>query len=88
MAVVLLLALFLFQHRGTSKVGFTFSPVMFLWLVSNVMCGIYNMFAYNPTILKALSPYYIIKFFQRRGIVAWEVLGAVFLCTTGMNFQV
>ncbi|CAI9092365.1 OLC1v1027582C1 [Oldenlandia corymbosa var. corymbosa] len=83
LAVVILLALFLFQRFGTSKVGFSFSPIMFLWFAALVVIGIYNIAAYNPAVLKGLSPHYIIKFFKNRGKGGWEVLGAVFLCTTG-----
>ncbi|XP_027108624.1 potassium transporter 26 [Coffea arabica] len=83
MAVVILLALFLFQSCGTSKVGFSFSPIMFLWFAANVFIGIYNIVAYNPAVLRGLSPHYIFKFFGKQGKSGWEVLGAVFLCTTG-----
>lgn len=82
-SVILLVVLFLIQRHGTSKVGFSFSPIMLLWFTSNVMIGVYNIATYNPTILKALSPHYIIKFFMRQGKTGWELLGAVFLCTTG-----
>ncbi|KAL3521605.1 hypothetical protein ACH5RR_019754 [Cinchona calisaya] len=83
MAVVILLALFFFQQCGTSKVGFSFSPIMFLWFAANVVIGVYNIVAYNPTVLKGLSPHYIFKFFGRQGKTGWEILGPVFLCTTG-----
>lgn len=82
-SVTLLVVLFLVQRYGTSKVGFSFSPLMFLWFTSNVMIGVYNIVTYNPTILKALSPHYIVRFFMRQGRTGWELLGAVFLCTTG-----
>ncbi|KAI8030082.1 Potassium transporter 6 [Camellia lanceoleosa] len=82
-AVVLLVILFLFQRFGTSKVGFTFSPIMLLWFATNTMIGIYNIFKYYPPILKALSPQYVFIFFSRNGRSGWTVLGAIFLCTTG-----
>ncbi|XP_058206096.1 potassium transporter 26-like [Rhododendron vialii] len=83
MSVVLLLALFLFQRFGTSKVGFSFSPIMLLWFSSNVMVGIYNICKYYPPVLKGLSPHYMIIFFVRNGMAGWAILGAVFLCVTG-----
>ncbi|KAL7229900.1 hypothetical protein ACSBR2_008453 [Camellia fascicularis] len=82
-AVVLLVVLFLFQRFGTSKVGFTFSPIMLLWFATNTMIGIYNIVKYYPPILKALSPQYVFIFFSRNGRSGWTVLGAIFLCTTG-----
>lgn len=84
MAVVLLVALFCFQRFGTSKVSFSFSPIMFLWFSTNVAIGIYNIAKYEPSILKALSPHYIVVFFQRNGKTGWTLLGAIFLCITGM----
>lgn len=83
MAVALLLALFLFQSCGTHRVGFTFSPIMTIWFLSNVIIGAYNIVKYNPSVLKGVSPHYIIKFFMKQGKTGWKLLGAVFLCTTG-----
>ncbi|KAL2550621.1 Potassium transporter 5 [Forsythia ovata] len=82
-SVVLLVALFAFQHCGTSKVGFSFSPIMLLWFVTNVSIGTYNIIKYHPSILKAVSPHYIVKFFSRNTKTAWDLLGAVFLSITG-----
>lgn len=87
LAVVLLVALFAFQSCGTSKVGFCFSPIMVTWFVSNAAIGIYNIIRYHPSILKGLSPFYIYKFFERRGKTAWDILGAVFLSITGYRFH-
>ncbi|XP_059669375.1 potassium transporter 6-like [Cornus florida] len=83
LAVVLLIVPFIFQQCGTSKVGFFFSPNMIVWFSSNAAIGIYNIVRYEPTILKALSPHYIIIFCQRNGKNGWEVLGAVSLWITG-----
>ncbi|GFY83010.1 potassium transporter family protein [Actinidia rufa] len=83
MAVVLLVALFAFQRCGTSKVGFSFSPIMVMWFVSNVSIGIYNIFRYHPRVVKGLSPHYIYKFFARNGKTGWDLLGAIFLSITG-----
>ncbi|KAG8381179.1 hypothetical protein BUALT_Bualt06G0095400 [Buddleja alternifolia] len=81
--VVLLVVLFAFQHYGTSKVSFSFSPIMLVWFGTNVSIGVYNIIKYHPTILKAVSPHYIVKFFLRNGKTAWDLLGAVFLSITG-----
>ncbi|KAM7499743.1 hypothetical protein LguiA_024157 [Lonicera macranthoides] len=83
MAVVLFILLFAFQRCGTSKVSFSFSPIMVLWYATNVSIGIYNIFTYHPSILKAISPHYIFNFFLKNGTTAWHLLGAVFLCITG-----
>ncbi|KZV33457.1 potassium transporter 26-like [Dorcoceras hygrometricum] len=83
MAVILLLILFFFQRFGTSKVSCSFSPIMFLWFATNATIGLYNIVNYHPSILKGISPYYMFKFFLRRKRTGWELLGAVFLCTSG-----
>ncbi|KAL7214160.1 hypothetical protein ACSBR1_026559 [Camellia fascicularis] len=83
MAVVLLVALFIFQQCGTSKVSFSFSPIMLMWFSSNIAIGVYNIVKYEPSVFKALSPHYIIIFFSRNGVTGWTLLGAIFLCITG-----
>ncbi|KAJ7525557.1 hypothetical protein O6H91_17G056600 [Diphasiastrum complanatum] len=80
---VVLVALFLLQSRGTSKVSFLFSPIMIAWFVTTPMIGAYNIHKYYPGIFKALSPHYIIRFFQRNHKDGWVNLGAIFLCITG-----
>lgn len=83
MSAVLLIVLFAFQHCGTSKVSFAFSPIMLLWFATNTSIGIYNIIKYNPSILRAISPHYMVKFFIRNHKTAWDLLGAVFLGITG-----
>ncbi|TMX05243.1 hypothetical protein EJD97_000100 [Solanum chilense] len=84
MSVIMLIALFTFQRCGTSKVSFCFTPVMLLWFVTNVSVGIYNILEYYPSVLKAISPHYIVKFVSRNGKTAWNLLGAVFLRAEAM----
>ncbi|KAK3032959.1 hypothetical protein RJ639_036130 [Escallonia herrerae] len=85
MAVVLFIALFAFQRCGTNKISLCFSPVMILWYASNVSIGIYNIIRYQPSVLKAISPHYIVKFFRSNGKIGWDLLGAVFLCVSGVE---
>ncbi|KAK3026442.1 hypothetical protein RJ639_041852 [Escallonia herrerae] len=85
MAVVLLIALFAFQRCGTSKISLCFSPVMILWYAANVSIGIYNIIRYQPYVLEAISPHYIVKFFLNNGKIGWVSLGAVFLTVTGVE---
>ncbi|KAL8557390.1 hypothetical protein ACS0TY_004720 [Phlomoides rotata] len=82
-SVVLLVLVFAFQHCGTTKVSFSFSPIMLMWFASNISIGIYNIIKYYPSILKALSPHYILNFFMRDTNAAWDLLRAVFLAITG-----
>ncbi|KAI4326877.1 hypothetical protein L6164_019401 [Bauhinia variegata] len=80
---VLLVGLYVLQHRGSHKVSFVFPPIMILWLLCIFMVGIYNVIKWNPRVYRALSPYYICKFFYITGKDGWINLGGVFLCVTG-----
>ncbi|KAK0589295.1 hypothetical protein LWI29_012225 [Acer saccharum] len=82
-ACVILVGLFALQHCGTHRVAFLFAPVVIIWLVSIFSIGLYNMLHWNPHILRALSPHYIIKFFREIGKDAWISFGGILLCTTG-----
>ncbi|KAG8087964.1 hypothetical protein GUJ93_ZPchr0010g7724 [Zizania palustris] len=83
LSVIILVLLFLFQKYGTSKVSFTFSPIMLLWFIFVASIGLYNIVKYYPPVLKAVSPHYIIIYFIRNKRAAWETLGAIVLCITG-----
>ncbi|RDX94287.1 Potassium transporter 4, partial [Mucuna pruriens] len=82
-ACAILVGLFALQHYGTHKVAFVFAPVVIIWLVSIFSIGIYNIIHWNPKIFRALSPYYIIKFFIKTGKEGWISLGGILLCITG-----
>ncbi|KAK6116832.1 hypothetical protein DH2020_049462 [Rehmannia glutinosa] len=83
LACVILVGLFALQHCGTHKVGFLFAPVVILWLISIFAIGLYNTIYWNPKIVFALSPHYIVKFFGQTGRDGWISLGGVLLCITG-----
>lgn len=44
----ILFLLFVFQRLGTSKVGFTFAPIVIAWYLANVMINLYNIIIYYP----------------------------------------
>ncbi|KAF8690134.1 hypothetical protein HU200_041374 [Digitaria exilis] len=83
LCVIILVFLFLYQRYGTSKVSFTFSPIMLVWFALIASIGLYNMIKYYPPVLKAISPYYIYIFFAKNKRVGWEQLGTIVLCITG-----
>ncbi|XP_050216234.1 potassium transporter 5-like [Mercurialis annua] len=82
-SVVILVFLFQLQRFGTDKVGYTFAPIIMLWFFSIATIGLYNFIKYDPSVIKAVNPYYIIQYFQRNGKDAWISLGGVVLCLTG-----
>ena len=62
-----------------------FAPIILAWLVCIGSIGIYNIWHWNPTVMKGLSPYYIYKFFRVTGKDGWMSLGGIVLCITGMK---
>ncbi|KAG0581960.1 hypothetical protein KC19_3G023400 [Ceratodon purpureus] len=82
-SAAILVALFLMQRFGTSKIGFLFSPIMLTWLLVTPVIGVYNIAKYYPSIFKAISPHYIIEFFKKNKKDGWIALGGVVLCITG-----
>ena len=79
--IVILLALFIFQQFGSSVIGTTFGPVMFIWFLFIGTFGAINL-TENFTVLRAINPIYAAKLLTLYPGGFW-ILGAVFLCTTG-----
>ncbi|XP_039069618.1 potassium transporter 4-like [Hibiscus syriacus] len=84
---VILVSLFALQHIGTHRVSFMFAPIVLLWLTSIFCVGLYNIIHWNPHILKAISPFYIIKFFKETGKDGWISLGGILLSVTGTEYM-
>ncbi|GMN31840.1 hypothetical protein TIFTF001_003424 [Ficus carica] len=82
-ACILLVLLFVLQHRGFHKLAFMFTPIVILWLLCIAAVGIYNIFRWNPVVYRALSPYYIYNFFKVTGKDGFISLGGILLCLTG-----
>lgn len=80
---MILVGLFALQHCGTNKVAFLFAPVVVLWLISILAVGLFNVIYWNPKVVTALSPHYILKFFRETGKDGWISLGGVLLAITG-----
>jgi KUP system potassium uptake protein len=85
-SVVILVGLFVIQRYGTDKMGYTFSPIIAIWFALIAGIGIYNFFKFDPMVIKAVNPKYIIDYFRRNKKQAWISLGGIVLCTTGCNF--
>jgi KUP system potassium uptake protein len=82
LAVGILIALFLFQRRGTAGVGQIFGPIMVVWFVAISAFGIMGI-ARDPTVLRAVNPWYAVNFFVRDGLTGFLILGSVVLVFTG-----
>jgi KUP system potassium uptake protein len=81
-AIVILIALFLVQARGTAKVGTLFGPIILIYLAVLAVLGISNILV-HPEILSALSPHWAVRFFLVNPKLAFLALGSVFLAVTG-----
>ena len=81
-ALVLLVALFVLQKRGTEKVGALFAPVMMVYFVVIAVLGIIQI-VQTPVILMALNPWYAVQFFITDKFLAFLALGSVVLAVTG-----
>ncbi len=80
--LVLVIALFAIQHRGTARVGGMFGPVMLVWFVVLAVTGLLAV-RRNPAVLAAFSPVYAGLLLAHRPGVALAILGGVFLAVTG-----
>lgn len=77
----ILTVFFFTQQFGTSNIGKMFGPFMSVWFGMLAVLGLVHI-SDDLSILKALNPYYGIKFLFTYPEGFW-LLGAVFLCTTG-----
>jgi KUP system potassium uptake protein len=80
--LVIILALFAIQKRGTAKVGTLFGPVMCAWFAVIAVLGLYEVIG-NPGVLRALNPIHAISFIEATPRIAFLTLGAVVLAVTG-----
>jgi KUP system potassium uptake protein len=81
-ALVILLALFLVQSKGTGGIGRVFGPLMVVWFSVIAVLGIHEMSS-NLSVLQAVVPTHAVRFFVHNGWHGFLVLGAVFLVVTG-----
>src|SRR5437764_7370165 len=82
LTLVLLVALFMAQRRGTERVGGLFGPVMIVWFTVLGMLGIAEI-ARHPAILRALNPLYGIELIWADPATGFVLLGSVVLAVTG-----
>ena len=82
LTVVILVALFAIQRKGTSWIGGLFGPVMLIWFIVIGLMGVAGI-AKAPAILAALSPLPAISYLSHVGPLALTVIGGAFLAVTG-----
>jgi KUP system potassium uptake protein len=82
LTLIILLALFAVQSRGTARVATFFGPVMCIWFAVIAIAAIPPIIR-HPEVLFALNPVHAISFMVHHGVIGFVTLGAVFLAVTG-----
>jgi KUP system potassium uptake protein len=81
-SIVILVALFAIQRKGTASIGAVFGPVMAIWFGVLGVLGAMGI-ARGPAVLAALEPIYAFRFVARNPEIAFVAFGAVVLAVTG-----
>src|SRR5580692_9647010 len=82
LTVLILLALFAVQSRGTARVASFFGPIMLVWFLIIGLAALPPIVR-HPEVLFAINPLYAFSFMLHHGIIGFVTLGAVFLAVTG-----
>src|SRR4029077_173166 len=76
-ALVVLLALFGAQARGTARIGRVFGPVMLLWFATIAVLGLAAVVR-HPEVVLAIDPRHALGFLAHHGLQSFVVLAGVF----------
>ncbi len=82
LTLLILLALFWVQKRGTAGIGKFFGPITLVWFACIALLGLSHIF-HHPQILWAISPHFALGFIWNHPGTTFIILGAVVLCVTG-----
>jgi len=82
LAIVILVALFVVQRRGTAAMGAVFGPVMLVWFAVLGVLGAASVVD-HPAVLGAVNPVNIVHLFAEEPRKAFLALGSIFLVVTG-----
>ncbi|MGY2907800.1 potassium transporter Kup [Bradyrhizobium sp. URHC0002] len=82
LTVIILVALFAVQSRGTARVAAFFGPVMCVWFAVIAVAAVPQIMR-HPEVLLALNPLHAVSFMLHHGMIGFVTLGAVFLAVTG-----
>ena len=82
LTVIILVALFAVQSRGTAQVAAFFGPITCVWFAVIAIAAVPQIVR-HPEVLLALNPLYAVSFLLHHGMIGFVTLGAVFLAVTG-----
>lgn len=70
LSCAVLVLIFVFQRLGTSKIGFSYAPILLLWFTCNAAVGCYNIATSYPAIFRVSESEVLIET-SARTPVAW-----------------
>jgi len=82
LSLVVLIGLFSIQSRGTGRVSSVFGPVIVVWFIVLAVLGLIAILR-EPAIVGALNPWNAARFAFGSPLLAFAILGYVFLAVTG-----
>ena len=82
LAAGVLVLLFMAQAAGTGKVAKLFGPITLVWFATIGALGLYHLVD-DPSVMRAINPYYGLRFLLENGFLGFVILGSVFLAVTG-----
>lgn len=80
--IVIIIVFFSFQKYGTAGIARVFGPITLVWFVTIGLLGL-NKIVDSPEVLRAVNPYYAVRFFMADPWQSFVVLGSAVLVITG-----
>jgi KUP system potassium uptake protein len=80
--VLILVALFAFQYKGSDVLGKIFGPVILVWFFTLGLLGFLKL-QEHPEVIEALLPTYAIEYVAHHGFHTFIILSSVILAVTG-----
>ena len=84
LCLLILVALFWVQRRGTKAIGQLFGPVMLVWFTVLGTLGLWHVLQ-NPEVLRALDPRHGLDLLLDHPAAVVSILGSVVLAITGVE---
>jgi KUP system potassium uptake protein len=81
-SLAIIIGLFAIQKGGTTLVGRLFGPVTTVWFLCIAALGVSGIVS-EPTVLRAVNPWYAVSFFAHHGLSGFLILAVVVLVVTG-----
>lgn len=80
--IVILIAVFALQSRGTERVASFFGPITLAWFITLAVGGAIHIVD-DPRVFLAFNPLHGLKLLFTNGLLGFTILGLVFLAVTG-----